>query len=64
LQATQTGGDKGQPAASYSEQAGKTVFEQQEIHIHIKLNQGSEGFHVWTSDLSHDYVSINADYRS
>ncbi len=56
--------DKGQPAASYSEQAGKAVFEQEEIHIHIELNQGSEGFHVWTSDLSHDYVSINADYRS
>jgi len=56
--------EKGQPAASYTEESGKAVFEQQEIHIHIELNQGHESAHVWTSDLSHDYVSINADYRS
>ena len=56
--------EKGQPAASYTEEAGKAVFEQQEIHIHIELNQAHESAHVWTSDLSHDYVSINADYRS
>jgi glutamate N-acetyltransferase/amino-acid N-acetyltransferase len=56
--------EKGQPAPSYTEEAGKAVFVEEEIHIHVELNQGSEGFHVWTSDLSHDYVSINADYRS
>ena len=56
--------EKGQPASSYTEEAGKTVFLQEEIHIHVELNQGPESFHVWTSDLSHDYVSINADYRS
>ncbi|MFT6032206.1 MAG: glutamate N-acetyltransferase/amino-acid N-acetyltransferase [Arenicella sp.] len=56
--------ENGQPASSYTEEAGKTVFLQEEIHIHVELNQGPENFHVWTSDLSHDYVSINADYRS
>ncbi|MFT6407709.1 MAG: glutamate N-acetyltransferase/amino-acid N-acetyltransferase [Arenicella sp.] len=56
--------ERGQPAPSYTEAAGKSVFLQQEIHIHVELNQGAESFHVWTSDLSHDYVSINADYRS
>ena len=56
--------DKGQPASSYTEEAGKAVFIEDEIDIQIELNQGAENFHVWTSDLSHDYVSINADYRS
>ncbi|MBL4673828.1 MAG: bifunctional glutamate N-acetyltransferase/amino-acid acetyltransferase ArgJ [Arenicella sp.] len=56
--------EKGQPAPSYTEEAGKSVFVEEEIHIHVALNQGSERFHVWTSDLSHEYVSINADYRS
>ncbi len=54
----------GEPAASYTEAAGKAVFVEEEIEIHINLNQGEFASHVWTSDLSHDYVSINADYRS
>lgn len=56
--------NKGQPAAGYTEELGKAVFEQAEITIRIDLNTGAEAYHVWTSDLSHDYVSINADYRS
>lgn len=56
--------EQGQPAANYTEARGKAVFEQDEITIAINLNQGSDDFHLWTSDLSHDYVSINADYRS
>lgn len=56
--------EKGQPASNYTERAGKAVFVEDEIHIHVALNQGAESYHVWTSDLSHDYVSINADYRS
>ncbi len=54
----------GEPATSYTEAAGKAVFVEEEIEIHINLNQGEFASHVWTSDLSHDYVSINADYRS
>lgn len=55
---------KGEPVPSYTEEKGKAVFSQEEIVIQISLNLGSESYHVWTSDLSHDYVSINADYRS
>jgi len=56
--------EQGQPAPTYTEEQGKTVFEREEITISIDLNTGTENTHVWTSDLSHDYVSINADYRS
>lgn len=56
--------ENGEPAVTYTEAAGKEVFEQSEIEICIDLKAGDQGFHVWTSDLSHDYVSINADYRS
>ncbi|MFT5135308.1 MAG: glutamate N-acetyltransferase/amino-acid N-acetyltransferase [Arenicella sp.] len=56
--------EKGEPAATYTEAAGKQVFQQSEIEIEIDLNAGDQSFHVWTSDLTHDYVSINADYRS
>ncbi len=56
--------ERGEPAPSYTEERGKAVFEQEEIDIDIELNTGSNAYHVWTSDLSHEYVSINADYRS
>lgn len=54
----------GEPAPDYTEQAGQKVFSQDEICITIDLGLGNADYHVWTSDLSHDYVSINADYRS
>ena len=56
--------EQGQPAATYTEELGKAVFSQPEITIHIQLNTGENQYCVWTSDLSHNYVSINADYRS
>jgi glutamate N-acetyltransferase/amino-acid N-acetyltransferase len=56
--------ERGQPASTYTEQAGKVVFSQSEILIRLNLNAGDASSHVWTSDLSHEYVSINADYRS
>jgi len=54
----------GEPASSYTEQAGQAVFNEEEISIQIDLNLGASNYHVWTSDLSHEYVTINADYRS
>lgn len=51
-------------AESYTEEAGAAVFAQQEITISIRLGRGEVTEKVWTTDLSHDYVSINADYRS
>ena len=51
-------------AASYTEEAGAAIFAQAEITISIRLGRGNVTERVWTTDLSHDYVSINADYRS
>ena len=51
-------------AASYTEEAGAAIFTQAEITISIRLGRGDITERVWTTDLSHEYVSINADYRS
>ncbi|MCE9663798.1 bifunctional glutamate N-acetyltransferase/amino-acid acetyltransferase ArgJ [Halomonas sp. M5N1S17] len=51
-------------AAGYTEEAGSRVMGEEEIVIRISLGRGEESATVWTSDLSHDYVSINAEYRS
>jgi glutamate N-acetyltransferase/amino-acid N-acetyltransferase len=56
--------EKGGRADSYTEAAGSAVMSQEEIIIRINLGRGEESATVWTSDLSHDYVTINADYRS
>lgn len=48
----------------YTEEAGQAVMDQEEILIKVVLNRGEVTETVWTTDLSHDYVSINADYRS
>ena len=49
---------------SYREEDGQRVMKQAEITVRVKLGRGSASDTVWTCDLSHDYVSINADYRS
>jgi glutamate N-acetyltransferase / amino-acid N-acetyltransferase len=49
---------------SYTEAKGEAVMNQQEITITVKLGRGSESEQVWTSDLSYDYVRINAEYRT
>ena len=48
----------------YREEDGQRVMKQSEITIRLQLGRGDAATSVWTSDLSHDYVSINADYRS
>jgi glutamate N-acetyltransferase / amino-acid N-acetyltransferase len=48
----------------YKEEDGQRVMQQSEITIRVKLGRGDATATVWTCDLSHDYVSINADYRS
>ncbi len=50
--------------ADYSEAQGQRVMQQAEITIRVDLHRGPAHATVWTCDLSHDYVSINADYRS
>ncbi|HEV2610563.1 MAG TPA: bifunctional ornithine acetyltransferase/N-acetylglutamate synthase, partial [Noviherbaspirillum sp.] len=48
----------------YQEADGQRVMKQSEITIRVKLARGDAAATIWTCDLSHDYVSINADYRS
>ena len=48
----------------YREEDGQRVMKQSEITVKVKLGRGNATDTVWTCDLSHDYVSINADYRS
>ena len=48
----------------YREEDGKRVMKQAEISVRVHLHRGPAEATVWTCDLSHDYVSINADYRS
>ena len=50
--------------AAYQEADGQRVMKQSEITIRVDLHRGPAHATVWTCDLSHDYVSINADYRS
>ena len=50
--------------AGYQEADGQRVMKQSEITVRVKLARGAAAATVWTCDLSHDYVSINADYRS
>jgi glutamate N-acetyltransferase/amino-acid N-acetyltransferase len=56
--------ERGGRAASYTEAAGQSVMQSEEITISVALGRGAAQATVWTCDLSHDYVSINADYRS
>ena len=51
-------------AASYTEEQGVAAMAPEEIDIRIELNRGSSSAAVWTSDLSYDYVRINAEYRT
>jgi glutamate N-acetyltransferase/amino-acid N-acetyltransferase len=49
---------------AYQEADGQRVMKQSEITVRVVLGRGNAAATVWTCDLSHDYVSINADYRS
>ena len=49
---------------AYREADGQRVMKQTEITVRVDLHRGDAQATVWTCDLSHDYVTINADYRS
>jgi glutamate N-acetyltransferase / amino-acid N-acetyltransferase len=49
---------------AYREEDGQRVMKQSEITVRVGLGRGNAADTVWTCDFSHDYVSINADYRS
>src|SRR5690606_12899855 len=49
---------------AYREEDGQRVMQQSDITVRVVLGRGHAFDTVWTCDLSHDYVTINADYRS
>jgi len=55
---------QGAPDNDYTEARGIAVMRLSEILIRIDLGVGIATARIWTSDLSHDYVRINAEYRS
>lgn len=56
--------EQGAVSAAYSEDQGADYFKQEELEFTIDLCDGEASFTVWTCDLTHGYISINADYRS
>jgi len=54
----------GARASSYREEDGKRVMSRPEIVVRVALDRGAARATVWTCDLSHDYIRINADYRT
>lgn len=56
--------ERGGRAKAYQEADGQRVMNETEITVTIQLARGKAEETVWTSDLSHDYVKINAEYRS
>ena len=55
---------KGGRNPAYREEDGQRVMKQSEITVRVLLGRGDACDTVWTCDFSHDYVTINADYRS
>jgi len=51
-------------AADYQEEEAQRIMNEDEITVRVQLNRGTASATLWTCDLSHQYVSINADYRS
>jgi glutamate N-acetyltransferase/amino-acid N-acetyltransferase len=54
----------GLPDPGYTEAMGQAEMDEEAITIRVNLNQGSASARIWTTDLSYDYVKINAEYRS
>jgi len=56
--------EQGGRAASYTEEAGEQAMAAEDITIHVSLNRGTAIETVWTTDLTYEYVRINAEYRT
>ena len=56
--------ERGARADSYTEAQGTNAMAGEDIIIRVELNRGGANTAVWTSDLSYDYVRINAEYRT
>ncbi|WP_105101656.1 bifunctional glutamate N-acetyltransferase/amino-acid acetyltransferase ArgJ [Microbulbifer pacificus] len=56
--------DAGGRADGYTEEQGQKVFQQSDFTITVDLQRGDVSEHIWTCDFSHEYVTINAEYRT
>ena len=56
--------ENGERSKMYTEESGKKVMDQDEITLKISLKRGSCNEEIWTTDLSYEYIKINAEYRS
>jgi len=56
--------EQGELADSYSEKGGQQAMQKDEIQFRLLLGRGESTATVWTTDLSYDYVKINAEYRT
>ena len=56
--------DEGQPSTSYREADAAKIMSEGDVKVQISLGMGNATATVWTTDLSYDYVKINAEYRS
>lgn len=56
--------EQGARASSYTEEAGQQAMQPEDIDILVSLNRGHATETVWTTDLSYEYVRINAEYRT
>ena len=56
--------ENGEPSRDYSESTGRVAFSKPEIKLGVDLGRGRAEYQYWTCDLSHDYVRINAEYRT
>ena len=54
----------GERAVDYTEARGQEIMARSDIAIRIELGRGMETARIWTTDLSYDYVRINAEYRT
>lgn len=55
---------RGLPDPEYREELGQAEMSREEISVRVDLNLGDASTRIWTSDLSYEYVKINAEYRS
>lgn len=56
--------ENGARASSYTEEVGQAAMQPEEIEIRVSLNRGQVQETVWTTDLTYEYVRINAEYRT
>jgi glutamate N-acetyltransferase/amino-acid N-acetyltransferase len=54
----------GEKKPDYTEEMGQEVMSSEEIDIQVSLSTGNQEAKIWTTDLSYDYVKINAEYRT